>query len=572
MKKSLALLLAVLLLCGCVAPPVETEGTTEPTTMPTTQPTETTQPRPVGLYQEGSDIELLTQGAVRAYPLKSHCNTMGLMGEKILVFFDGERTQVHAYAGEEMILEQSASMYPLLGDDGLGLQTMAGGMSHYDIDTQTLVILDNDLKETARLILPDGILDTPIVSQDRKNVYYCDAQGICVMDVETGISHPLRRHEGKQMELMGLLFDGNLLACRVTDGQGNATVSFIQTGNGQQLFTDHGLEYIYGYGEDFFLLRHDEDGSEHLFGTREGDMQVFYPDEGELMEALALGGMLIRDEDSLDLFDLATGLCSASLSLEGLVNVRCITPDERGYIWFLACEEATDSDVLYRWEVAMSPADDETVYTSPRYTEENPNVEALEALQDRAAAIADIFGIRLRVGMYGNMEPWQNFRNEHRVDIVDDSLTRLEQLLAQFPEGFLERLGWISDRGALTISLVREMENGPSAQIWYDGSAYIVLEIREDMSTALYTSLYRVIDTFILDEISQLDEWDAENPAQDRNDLFVAAMTANNGEYFADDDVQYKLYRLCRAIRYAFGLRRYESMLPWEQYLDEPLY
>lgn len=570
MKKMLALLLAALLLCGCVAPPEETEETTEPTTLPPT--TEATQPRPVGLYQEGSELEILTQGAVRAYPLKSHCNSIGLMGEKVLVFFDGERTQVHAYAGDEMILEQSTSLYPLLGAEGAGLQTLSGGMSHYDSATQTLVILGSDLKEIARLILPEGVLDTPLVSPDMQKVYYCDAQGVAVVDVATGISHPLRRHEGMRMELLGLLFDGSLLALRVTDAQGAATVSFVQTGNGQQLFTDDGLEFIHSYGDDFLLLRHDEDGSEHLFGVREGDLQVFYPGEGELMNALALGGMLIRDDDSLDLYDLASGLRSATLSLEGLENIRCITPDERGYIWFLAWDEATNADILYRWEVAMSPAGDETLYTGPRYTEDNPNVEALEALQDRAAAIADSYGIRLRVGLYGNMEPWQNFRNEHRVAIVEDSLTRLEALLSQFPEGFLERLGWISDRGALTISLVREMENGPGAQVWYDGSAYICLEIQDDMSKALYTSLYRVIDTFILDEISQLDEWDAENPAQDRNDLFLAAMTPENAEFFADEDVQYKLYRLCRAIRYAFGLRRYESMLPWEQYLDEPLY
>lgn len=571
MIRLLALLLAVLMLVGCVAPPQATTAPTEPTTVPT-ETTEPTQPRPVGLYQEGSPLEILTQGAVRAYPLKSHCNTIGLMGEKVLVFFDGERTQVHAYAGEEMILEQTTSMYPLLAADGQGLQMLPGGFCHYDSATQTLVLLGSDLKEIARLILPEGVLDTPLVSPDMKKVYYCDADGVGVVDVATGISHPLRRHEGVGLELMDLLFDGSLLVCRATDGNGATTVSFIQTDNGQQLYTDEGLELLHSEGENFLLLRHDEDGSEYLYGAREGDLRVFYPTEGELINALALGGMLIRGENSLDLFDLTTGLRSATLSLEGLEDIRCITPDARGYIWFLAHDEAANADVLYRWEVAKSPAADETVYTGPRYTEDNPDVEALEALQDRAAAIADSYGIRLRVGLYGNMEPWQSFRNEHRVAIVEDSLNRLDQLLAQFPEGFLERLGWISDRGALTISLVREMENGPGAQVWYDGSAYICLEIQDDMSEALYTSLYRVIDTFILDEISQLDDWDAENPAQDRNDLFLAAMTPDNAEYFADEDVQYKLYRLCRAIRYAFGLRRYESMLPWEQYLDEPLY
>ena len=50
------------------------------------------------------------------------------------------------------------------------------------------------------------------------------------------------------------------------------------------------------------------------------------------------------------------------------------------------------------------------------------------------------------------------------------------------------------------------------------------------------------------------------------------AMLEGFGRCFESEIMQSKLRKLCLGIRQAFDLKAYGDVLPWEQYLQEPLY
>ena len=79
MKKLVIALMAVLLLTGCAAQPVQTESTLPPAE--TTIPTE---PLP-SIYVENSPMERGTGGAVRQYQLDTPVTGLGMLGDALLV-------------------------------------------------------------------------------------------------------------------------------------------------------------------------------------------------------------------------------------------------------------------------------------------------------------------------------------------------------------------------------------------------------------------------------------------------------------------------------------------------------
>ena len=126
------------------------------------------------------------------------------------------------------------------------------------------------------------------------------------------------------------------------------------------------------------------------------------------------------------------------------------------------------------------------------------------------------------------------------------------------------------------------------------------------MEYALYSQLYQLMDTIILNKSVALDQWETLNPAgfqyafgqstedvsqeylrgetmafanrqamnspkEDRGAVMACAMMPNNGEIFSAAIMQRKLEALCTGIRRAFGLRKSRETFPWEQYLAQSM-
>ena len=58
---------------------------------------------------------------------------------------------------------------------------------------------------------------------------------------------------------------------------------------------------------------------------------------------------------------------------------------------------------------------------------------------------------------------------------------------------------------------------------------------------------------------------------EDRARILENAMLPEKGEIFRSDYLQRKLLALCTGLREAYGLENTPEMLPWEQYLINPL-
>lgn len=567
MKRLLALLLALMMLAGCtVDQPTEPPQTEPPTSKPTDPPA------PV-LYDGNSAVELQTGGAVRAYSLDDSCDGMLLLKDRVVLYYLGEQMSLKAYGGEELTFEAAASHHISIPVSGNGLQVTEQGIFYYDPTTHTMVILNDQLQEKHRVELPEQIQGIPVTNGSMDTAYYSTPEGIRAMDLNTGIAHMLRQQENNAGSIYAECFDGTLLLCAFDGKDGSVTTDFISTKTGLKVDSDDSLYWVESFGDRYFLKRSGTDGEMYLYGTMdvEENMEFVIPENsGEVLTALELDGILqIRQDENgfvMDFFRLDTGLRTASVTLEGLETLRNVVVDSRGYVWFM------DADTLYRWEVAASPVTDETVYSTPWYSESNPNETGLSQCLADAAAIAQEYGVEIRIGKDAVHAPWENMSQEYRVEVLDTALEELEDVFAIFHEDMLAQTGTICDSGKFSISIVADTGAEQGQQIWVDGNAYIAIETGRTLRTELLRTIYRVMDTYVLSKTSLLDDWYAEKPAEDRAHLFVEALAADNGEYFEDWYTQSELRLLCRAIRRAYDLREYEADLPWEQYLDYPVY
>ena len=120
---------------------------------------------------------------------------------------------------------------------------------------------------------------------------------------------------------------------------------------------------------------------------------------------------------------------------------------------------------------------------------------------------------------------------------------------------------------------------------------------------ALYHELYHVMETHILTESTALDQWEALNPGnfsysqnleeseiylqgqtrafvdhysmvypkEDRARFFENAILSGKQPVFQSEYMQRKLTAICTGIREAYRLKKHPEVLPWEQYLINPL-
>jgi hypothetical protein len=119
---------------------------------------------------------------------------------------------------------------------------------------------------------------------------------------------------------------------------------------------------------------------------------------------------------------------------------------------------------------------------------------------------------------------------------------------------------------------------------------------------ALYHELYHVMETHILTNSSALDPWEdlnptdftygqeglpdiylqgqtqafvdrysTQSPKEDRARVFENAMLSGKHSVFRSEYMQRKLTAICTGIREAYKLKKHPEVLPWEQYLVNPL-
>lgn len=592
MKRWSCILALALLLTGCAAedPPASTPPTaapTAPSAEPTPSPTETTAPAPPELPQPLTALEL--DGEYTA--LTSFGENLLLFGEESLTLLtpDGEIVTV-------------AELRLPLPDSGM-LQILEDCIACYDLSDGSVVFLDAQLQELRRVPLNDTPIGEPCLSPDGTALYYCTPEGIRVWDLESDICRTLKLQEGSWLGLTGSFFDGSLLRCRLAREDGTVRTLLISAETGETLAEGDALASLTGSGPLYCCPLE----SEWIFGWKDQHPQNFLPQNAIPLPQIS-AAVTVTNTDAgltLDHYDLVSGLRTASLEIPELAEISDLTAAQ-GCLWFFA------EGKLYRWDPALTPVEDDTVYTAYRYTADDPDVEGLESYQRRAEELKAQYGIDILIwnDVTAVTPEGYGFEVEYLTRAYEQGFAALEAALAQFPEGFLQKAASWTEDGTLHIVLTRRITTPakehyatlPGMQYLLGTNAYIALELGDSLEQSFYHGLAHVIDTLVLSNSTALYQWEDLNPSgfsydndylknlerdgskylegdkryfistfsmsyptEDRATILEYAMLPGNEAAFESKYMQAKLKRICKGLREVFDLEG--EHYPWEQYL-----
>lgn len=627
MKRLIPLVLTLLVLCGCTVQPEPTGIPTAPTL---TEPVPTM--APASLYNPDSPLEQATNGAVRAYPLgNTFCLGITFLGEDLLLFSDAGGSTLTKYSGDTLCVSASTQLDCCVYPANPAVVTHEKGLTYFDEWRNDLVFLDARLTEVKRLALPEDNRGTPALSTDRKLLYYCTADALRCLDLETGLDRLLKEMYFESQVPAALHCDDTVIACTTEDSAGNRSVLYISTQTGQLLWETTEETEVHTNGDFYFAVCWRGGYPELLVGDSEQGPTLLEPDTYRpnvfpLLENRA-ALLVSRDEDSgtqqLDYYDLRTGRRTASLTLDDLAFLSnfCIA-EESDALWFLHYDPYTECETLCRWDLAQSTTGKEPSCLSARYTAEKPDYMGLAACRQTADEISAAYHVQILLWQDAvAFQPWDyTLIPEYQVPVIRENLKKLEHILSLFPSGFLETAALTTDSGRIQICLVRSIVGNDTGsdtlseveglQYWDDrANAYLSLSLQQDLSVGrVCHELFHIIDSRVLTVCRAYDDWESLNPKgfeydydyvgnlsrsdyhwledktrafidlysmsypkEDRARIMEYAMDSGNEAFFESETMQKKLRQLCLGIREAFDLKSSPEVFLWEQYLRESL-
>ena len=444
----------------------------------------------------------------------------------------------------------------------------------YDPEGGQVLLFSEDLILLRRLEVPESA-GTPLLSADGSRLYYCTADELLELTLETGLHRLLRQQEGlvltALMEERGLLVcagEGETLYIRVSDGTLEGTSSPVTGASGWGGQTHLNLRC--GFVDCLYL------GQTILPLRADWSFLTFLP----AMNA----AVVLREERDLAVYDLSTGGCLAELSLEGLGLPEQALATADGRIYFTA------ADNLCQWEPVWGSKRD----TRISITALSAGEKGLAQCRQRGAYLENQYGLRLLLNEEAAAVAPKGVRlePEHIPAIIQETLAGVEMGLGRFPKLLVK--GAFSGGGYVYLCPVRSIRVGDeekkSLQYWSGRDCYLVIADSADIQQAVVEVFSPLAERKILMKSDAFDDWDSfnppgfvygagdydptafaspeclANPSADRAGLLWAALEEGNRETFLSAQLQKKLRSFCLGLRQAFpGLE--ETPRPWEQYL-----
>ena len=617
MKRYLWLIAFGLLLCGCT---VQLQNETAPsvpeTTLPVILPTE-----PEGSYVPHSDLEIQTGGAVRYYQLQTEdCYGLLALDGDLLVFSGEQTTTLRRLSGDKLFTVASAELSCRVDPEDPSFQLSGNGITYYDPDARSVIFLDKDLKEVSRLAVPEDMVGSPVLSANRMQLYYCTADAVRVYDLETGLDRLLKQVAYPNQCIRGIYLGDTVLRCRMIDDHGNEHAMFLSTATGEiitQVWQELELttlndSYYARMPEGILQIRfYGKAGEEpRVLNPRDPDSDAWFLEE----ENCLITASVTRDETVLDRYDLDSGMLTHTITMPVGLVPRYVEASGSDGVYVMGYDPMAEQTVLCLWQLPGTEAVDATIYTSRRFTAENPDTESLAFYEEYARSIGEPYGVQILIGEAAvASQPWDYvLEMEYQIPVIRQELERLSRLLKQLPRGFFEKI-----YGVEKICIVRSIAGSPASgsleeaqgiQYWEGNEAYMVLAAGETVEYAFFHEMFHIIDNKVLSDTRTYYYWHNLNPAgfayywdystyltednseylkadsrafideysmcfprEDRARVMEYACNPENAHYFTSEIMQNKLKLLCQGIREAFGLEAYAEPLIWEQYLDEPL-
>lgn len=612
MKRILLFILAFALLSGCAATPDETTSGTEPTV-----------PAP-GIYEAGHILESQSSGAVRVFPLDGSSDGIGFMGNSLVTFSqkEGSTTTLTPYTGQNLTQQTGTVLSGVFLPGSKDLRLDPQRIGYYSQGENSILFLDSGFQETGRTHMPQDMVGAPVLSENMAVVFYCTESEVRALSLESGINRLIRKQDCQALSVEAVLLADSILMCAVTDHDGRSYMEFISAQTGETLGADSSLVSMDVWQNHYFLQRQDGLTTEYIFTAADGSQQCFHPKAGSAVHSLLEMNSVatvatIENGICLEVFDLSGGKRKAEVTLEGIDQVSALVADpEANVVWFLCRQTSTGKQLLCSWSLDKSAVADDTVYTTARYTAQNPDTAGLAACRELADSLEKRFGVEIHLASDPLEGKDYSLIYEHHPAMFQNALEQLEKAMSVFPEGFLETAAGVSDSKKLHIGLVRGLKSkntgvpdGIAAlQYWVDGDAWMALSVGDNVCQLFYHELAHVLDTFVYSKNVAYDEWSKLNPKdfaydlsywayagreespylsgkdrafidsysmtypkEDRARIFDCALAEGNGELFASKTMQNKLRQLCTGIRLAYGWKKDARSFPWEQYLETPL-
>ena len=616
MKRILWVLLLTMLLCGC------TGNSRQETTAPATAGESYTDPtEPAGIYVPGSDLETQTGGTVRYFLPQPDCYGIRMMGNDILIFSGEENTTLTRYAGDQLYAIGSAQLPCHIMPEDTSFQIGVNGITYYDPDSREVVFLDNDLKEVRRLGMSADMVGKPVLSANRMQLFYCTSDAVRVYDTATGLDKLLKTISYPQQSVEELLLNDTVLRCSLVDERGESYSIFISVRDGRMVSQIQSDIEVSTYGDAFYVKRPEGIQQLLIYGREGEDPQMLTPGDPYARSwFLETADLLITASDtekgvSLDCYDLSTGMRESGVELPGEIWLQAfeIQPDT-GKVYIMGNHHLDTAPVILCWDYTADPVTDEMVYTSPRYTADDPDVVGLDDCTRYARELGETYGVEILIweDAVAHQPKDYTLEMEYQTAVIRSQLQTLERVLAQFPEDFFDK-----QQRKITICIVRSIQgNGESGslekaqgiQFWDSNSPYIALAAGESLEGTFYHEFFHVMDGKILSDTRVYYHWDNLNPEgfqyfgdytsyletdmsaylqeedrafidaysmcypkEDRARIMEYACQPGNEAYFHSETMQNKLRTLCEGIRKTFDLEKYQGVLLWEQYLSEPL-
>ena len=609
--KHLTVVLLCLLLCGCgrqtSTPPPEILPETQAATM-------------AGMYDPDHPMEKAYPGQVRAYPLTLRkVRGIRTAGKDVLVLSGYGSTRLTLLTGEDLQEKAGLNLNFSLDPEDPSLQVHETAISYFDPVTLETVVLDFSLRETRRITGPEGLSGKPILSEDGKTLYYCTGWSVVAWDLESGIRRTLKELSYESQELTALHLKDQILECSIRHNGGTTKLllsadqglEISSLPEGAALYTrDNRYFTVFPGGYQTLLIYADTDTAPNLLLPEETWHQEYYLSEDHaavILRACETG-------NRLDYYELNTGILRASILLEELQTPKAIANSKDHAVYILTYDPEADCDILYRWDVLRQTPDPSNVTSckTEYHSAANPDMEKLSQCREYARSIGEKYGIQVRIWEDAlAVQPWDyQFQPEHLVPVLQKELDLLDKRLAQYPEDVLQQT--TDHFSGLTLCLVRQIngtEDGhglnaaTGIQFFEDNHAYVVITTGKHSRQALYHELYHVMETHLLTESTALDQWDNLNPAgfvygsipekpdvylqgqtrafvdrysmsaskEDRARILEYAMLPGKEEIFRSEYMQRKLRTICEGLRDAYNLEKSPGVLPWEQYLVNPL-
>lgn len=604
-------LAAALLLTGCgrTAEPTDPTGTTTPPSVP--QET-VAQPAVPTAYVPDSPVERSTGGAVKLYQIDGSVTGLAVLGENLLVCKDGDTLQL--MGGDELSLVKERPLDAPVSWADPSLVLREDGMAWFDEDSNSYILLDANLVNTASVAIEEKLLCAPAISQDFSTIYYAAADGIKAMDLTSGVTRMLRQEHAQVICVDGLLLNDTLLRYTRQLEDGTEQTCFVDAADGSsrhtgqfqgQLATWGGsvsgiMKLTHPVGQSSWILSADANGVTLLSREDLWDSALLAGQNKVVLQYVDQMGL------HLDLYDLGSGDVSCVM-LPQFRDGFAYACYSGGKVWL--CDGAGGK--FYCWDAASTAMDKVVSPLTPVQLLDTDSLPQ-EAL-DRAEQLSDQYGVKVTFAEEGNRTAGVDYSvyPEYRPALYDAALDQLERLLKKVPREFWTQIGKRTDSGALEIVLTDDFDpalgtgGGTGYYSVENGEAALHVAISADLEHVVVHELWHVMEVRIRNKNDSLNTWNKLNPKdfayadsytawengeledsaylipgenavadsyglvnerEDRAQILTYAMMEGQEELFDGDIMQAKLSKLCELIRSVYSIAD-DTQLPWEQYL-----